>query len=94
MQNEMKVAIVGMSCRFPAADDLDQFWHLLQSQASAISEIPDSRWPSAAHFAAELQKNKSISRWAGLVQHGERLQQPLYGTVLELLVLVVEVLGM
>ena len=37
------VAIVGMACRFPGADDLAAFWHLLVTGQNAITEgIPGS----------------------------------------------------
>ncbi|MCY4640538.1 MAG: SDR family NAD(P)-dependent oxidoreductase [Chloroflexi bacterium] len=37
------VAIVGMACRFPGADDIDSFWRLLEDGRSAVSEgVPGS----------------------------------------------------
>ena len=30
------IAIVGMACRLPGADDLDQFWHMLESTGNAV----------------------------------------------------------
>src|SRR6187402_2622943 len=38
------IAIVGMSCRFPGARDLAEFWELLSSGTDAISEVPAARW--------------------------------------------------
>ncbi len=38
------IAILGMSCRFPGAPDLDAFWDLLASGVDAIREIPDDRF--------------------------------------------------
>ncbi|KAG6026762.1 Type I Iterative PKS [Claviceps citrina] len=37
------VAIVGMACRFPGADDPDEFWKLLRSGASMVKEAPPDR---------------------------------------------------
>ncbi len=37
------VAIVGMACRFPGADDIDAFWRLLEAGESAVREgVPGS----------------------------------------------------
>ena len=37
------VAIVGMACRFPGADDIDAFWRLLEAGESAVKEgVPGS----------------------------------------------------
>lgn len=38
------IAIIGMSCRFPGADDPESFWKLLRSGTNSASEIPDQRW--------------------------------------------------
>jgi acyl transferase domain-containing protein len=37
------IAIVGMSCRFPGADDLTGYWRLLADGADAIGELPRDR---------------------------------------------------
>lgn len=38
------VAIVGMSCRFPGADSLEEFWDLLASGGSMCQEMPADRF--------------------------------------------------
>jgi 3-oxoacyl-(acyl-carrier-protein) synthase len=38
------VAIVGISCRFPGANNLDEFWKLLIEGQDAISVVPEGRW--------------------------------------------------
>ncbi|WP_439657534.1 SDR family NAD(P)-dependent oxidoreductase [Lentzea sp. HUAS TT2] len=38
------VAIIGMSGRFPQADDLDAFWRNLSEGRDCISEVPADRW--------------------------------------------------
>ena len=34
------LAIIGMACRLPGADDLEQFWRMLIEGRSAVSELP------------------------------------------------------
>nr|APD71701.1 type I polyketide synthase 7 [Streptomyces sp.] len=41
---EHAVAVVGMSCRVPGADDLDAFWRMLHDGVDAITEVPAGRW--------------------------------------------------
>ncbi|MBX2807458.1 MAG: SDR family NAD(P)-dependent oxidoreductase [Cellvibrionaceae bacterium] len=43
----MDIAIIGMSCRFPGAENSDDFWRLLLQGDCAITDIPDARWRSA-----------------------------------------------
>lgn len=42
-QNE-PIAIVGMSCRFPSANTLEEFWSLLKEGRETITEMPSERW--------------------------------------------------
>lgn len=39
------IAIVGMACRFPKADDVEAYWRLLEGGVDAVREIPLDRWP-------------------------------------------------
>ena len=45
---DQPIAIVGMACRFPGAEDLDSFWRLLAAGGNAVKEgVPgsgDARW--------------------------------------------------
>jgi acyl transferase domain-containing protein len=55
MSNELDIAIVGMSCRFPGARNLDEFWHNLAAGVESITrfserELLDSGVP-ASHLA-------------------------------------------
>ncbi|MGC4806092.1 SDR family NAD(P)-dependent oxidoreductase [Micromonospora sp. DT233] len=45
------IAVIGMACRLPAAPDLDAFWRLLVTGASAITRVPDDRWQLASSAA-------------------------------------------
>ena len=38
------IAIIGMGCRFPGANNPDQFWQLLVSGQNAITQTPASHW--------------------------------------------------
>ncbi|MGW2426382.1 type I polyketide synthase [Streptomyces sp. NPDC001709] len=40
------VAVVGMSCRVPGAEDVRAFWKLLREGEHAITDAPADRWPT------------------------------------------------
>lgn len=46
-----KLAIVGMSCRMPGgANDLEEFWRLLEQGRDTHTTVPDDRFDIDAHF--------------------------------------------
>ncbi|MFI1394008.1 SDR family NAD(P)-dependent oxidoreductase [Streptomyces sp. NPDC020681] len=42
--HDTAVAVVGMSCRLPMADNPAEFWELLREGRSAVSDVPADRW--------------------------------------------------
>ncbi|MFI6108902.1 type I polyketide synthase [Streptomyces sp. NPDC051310] len=40
------VAVIGMSCRVPGAEDVRAFWKLLREGGDAITDAPADRWPT------------------------------------------------
>ncbi|CAL8087651.1 unnamed protein product [Orchesella dallaii] len=39
------IAIIGMSCRYPSADNLTEFWNVLLNGLDATGNPPEFRWP-------------------------------------------------
>src|SRR5208337_4079027 len=38
------VAIIGMGCMFPMADDLARFWSNIRNRLDAIADVPPTHW--------------------------------------------------
>lgn len=57
------VAIIGMSGRFPQADNLEQFWENLSNGRDCITEVPSWRWDGVA---AERDAS-AAPRWGGFI---------------------------
>lgn len=63
------VAIIGISCRMPGADDCDAFWSNLENGINSIQEIPADRWDSNHYFSTDRTlANKSYSKWGGFMR--------------------------
>ncbi|MCO1604482.1 SDR family NAD(P)-dependent oxidoreductase [Desulfosporosinus nitroreducens] len=48
------IAVIGMSCRFPGASTLEEYWTLLSEGRSAIRPVPRERWGYSSKFYAGL----------------------------------------
>lgn len=61
------IAVVGMACRFPDADNVDQFWDLICRGDHAVREIPDDRFPVDKLYDPDYEvPGKVVSKWACL----------------------------
>jgi len=62
------IAIVGVSCSFPMAPDLEHFWNNLEAGRDCISEIPPDRWDWRQVYGdPKREPNKTNIRWAGFM---------------------------
>jgi acyl transferase domain-containing protein/NADP-dependent 3-hydroxy acid dehydrogenase YdfG len=50
------IAIIGMGCLFPQADNRDEYWANIKSGADAITDIPASHWSAADYFDSDPKR--------------------------------------
>jgi len=73
------IAIIGMACRFPGADNYNEFWENLKNGVSSIKEIPPERWDINKYFSPDINEpNRSISKWCGLVDNFDRFDNEFF----------------
>ncbi|MDE1462573.1 PfaD family polyunsaturated fatty acid/polyketide biosynthesis protein [Spartinivicinus poritis] len=48
------IAVIGMACRFPGAEDVEAYWQLLAQGQSALQKIPKSHWGRQTDYYAGL----------------------------------------
>lgn len=54
--SEDEFAVIGMSCRFPGANNLDGYWDLLSSGSSAVSVISRAGWTDGkVDYAGQIE---------------------------------------
>jgi len=63
------IAIIGISCRFPGAENLESFWELLSSGKEAISEVTPERWDIDSY----------PYRWGGFIKNVDRFDSHFFG---------------
>jgi acyl transferase domain-containing protein len=59
------IAIIGLGCRVPGADDPASFWELLLNGTDAISPVPPDRWDHAAYLGTDAAEPGRIAAAAG-----------------------------
>ncbi len=63
------IAIVGMSCVFPKAPSLRQYWQNILQRLDCISEIDPARWNSSTFYDEDrLARDKIYSKWGGFLE--------------------------
>ncbi|CAL8084892.1 unnamed protein product [Orchesella dallaii] len=61
-QSNEPIAIVGMSCRYPSANNLEEFWNILVEAKDGTGNPPDFRWmreQSCGNAKPELRKTNA-----------------------------------
>ena len=63
------IAIIGLSGRYPGAENIEQFWNNLKNGKDSITEVPSDRWDMDAIFDPEIGKpGKVYSKWGGFIK--------------------------
>jgi acyl transferase domain-containing protein/enoyl-CoA hydratase/carnithine racemase/acyl carrier protein len=61
-----RIAIIGMSGRYPKANNLQEYWNNLVEGMSSIVEVPASRWDINRYYDPNHSaNNKTNSKWIG-----------------------------
>lgn len=72
------IAIIGLSGKYPMADNVDEFWENLVKGQDCIVEIPKERWDNDEYF--DPNKNKlgtTYSKWGGFINDVDKFD-PLF----------------
>ncbi|MBX3411467.1 MAG: SDR family NAD(P)-dependent oxidoreductase [Pirellulales bacterium] len=68
----LDIAIVGMSCLFPGAEDLVSYWRNVIERRDVVREIPRDRFEWERWFDADRSaEDKIYSRWGGFLDDVE-----------------------
>jgi acyl transferase domain-containing protein/enoyl-CoA hydratase/carnithine racemase/acyl carrier protein/cyclopropane fatty-acyl-phospholipid synthase-like methyltransferase len=67
-----KVAIVGMSGRYPQANSLQEYWQNLTESKNSVVEIPRHRWDVDRFYDPDQSKaDKTCSKWLGMLEDAD-----------------------
>ncbi|BCS15610.1 hybrid PKS/NRPS enzyme [Aspergillus luchuensis] len=65
IQGDEQIAVVGMSCHVPGAEDLDEFWDILVSGQSQHREVPAERFPMDMNWRKLQGQGAGSRKWFG-----------------------------
>src|SRR5271157_2602303 len=77
---DVSIAIVGASCRFPGADNPEEFWQLLASARDAVCEVDDRRWSTRFYYHPNRSESGKSYTWsAGLISGVDLFEPSFFG---------------
>jgi polyketide synthase PksN len=75
-----QVAVVGASCRFPGAMNLDEFWSNLAAGVDSVVEVPKERWDPDDYYDADPTKPGKVSaKWLGAMSDIDKFDAQFFG---------------
>lgn len=70
-ESEDAVAVIGMSGRFPMAQNVEEFWENLRTGCDCITDVPASRWALDGFYIPDIEeavkKKKSYLKSGGFI---------------------------
>lgn len=74
------IAIIGIGCRFPGADNPQAFWSMIRDGIDGISEVPKSRWDVDVYYDRDRSKpGKANTRWGGFLENIDHFDPQFFG---------------
>jgi acyl transferase domain-containing protein/acyl carrier protein len=78
--NENAIAIIGIGCCFPGANNALAFWDLLQNGIDAISEVPADRFSLDEFYDSDpAAAGKIVTRFGGFIDHFDQFDAHFFG---------------
>ncbi|MBA2682743.1 MAG: AMP-binding protein, partial [Ktedonobacteraceae bacterium] len=73
------IAIIGLGCRFPGANNSEEFWQMLRNSVDGISEVPSTRWNADRYYdPAPATPGKMNTRWGGFLKDIDQFEPSFF----------------
>lgn len=74
------IAIIGIGCRFPTANNPPAFWQIFQNGEDTIKEVPLDRWNIDAFYDQNLESSEKMStRWGSFLEAVDKFDPLFFG---------------
>ncbi len=73
------VAIIGISCRYPGANNWKEFWENLKNGVNSVTEVPPERWNEKNWYHPDPNHpNTSYSKWGGFLEEVDKFDSQFF----------------
>lgn len=73
------IAIIGISGRYPQADNIHEFWKNLKEGNDCITEVPEDRWDHSLYYDEDKDKaGKTYSKWGGFINDVDKFDPQFF----------------
>ncbi|MGD1702704.1 polyketide synthase [Dapis sp. BLCC M229] len=73
------VAIIGISCRYPGANNWKEFWENLKNGVDSVTEVPPERWNEKNWYHPDPNHpNTSYSKWGGFLEDVDKFDSQFF----------------
>lgn len=73
------IAIIGMSCRFPGAKDVNEFWENLLAGVDSVREVPADRWDVNAFYSPDREPGTMYTKEGGFLDDIDSFDADFFG---------------
>ncbi|XP_045200786.2 narbonolide/10-deoxymethynolide synthase PikA2, modules 3 and 4-like [Mercenaria mercenaria] len=74
------IAVIGIGCRFPGADNIDEFWRVLVNGENHVVDIPSERWNNDAFYSENRDEpGKLYVKKAAFINRHDEWDNRLFG---------------
>ncbi len=74
------IAVIGLGCRFPEANNPAEYWRLLENGTDAIQEVPSDRWNLDEYYDSDNSiPGKMYTRWGGFLDRMDEFDADFFG---------------
>ncbi|MFT4400843.1 SDR family NAD(P)-dependent oxidoreductase [Bacillus sp. SW14] len=74
-----EIAIIGISGRYPQADNINELWENLRDGRDCITEIPEDRWDHSLYYDEDKDKpGKTYSKWGGFMKDVDKFDPQFF----------------
>ena len=82
VDQDFDIAIIGLSGRYPGAENIDEFWENLKQGKDCVIEIPRKRWDFQQYQQEKmLTKGHDYCRWGGFLQNVDTFDPAFFNIV-------------